>query len=334
MTNQSRELWIDAVKGLTIILVVFHHVFQGVQTSIGFSDLTLEIYRLTSPIRMPLFFLVAGFFAKKAIEGDLKNFVHGKLLHFAYFYILWSIVSIGVRYLLSSFTNNEVKMTDILHIFWEPTFSLWFLYALFLAFATARLTRNISFLTQISIFTLIAVTLNTVPNNDFILIKTFKLYPFFLIGVYGSSQIRSWVSKATVTRVGWLIVTYILIAASISLLSWKVNSVHYYVMALLGCAAVMSLIYVTKNTFLVSRVLTYVGERSLYIYLMHFVPAAAVRVIGVKLGFESYPLLMSLIGTLISVGLCLIVFKVLQSISILKFLLEKPSFRAKLRSAY
>ena len=61
----NREKYIDAVKGFTIILVVLHHVVSGTNAAMGLPGWFMVLYKLTVPIRMPLFFLVAGFFAKK-----------------------------------------------------------------------------------------------------------------------------------------------------------------------------------------------------------------------------------------------------------------------------
>ena len=57
----ERHYWIDMVKGLTIILVVFHHGFMGVSSAGLVSGTLMNFYSLTKPIRMPLFFMVSGF---------------------------------------------------------------------------------------------------------------------------------------------------------------------------------------------------------------------------------------------------------------------------------
>lgn len=325
MSHQSRELWIDAVKGLTIILVVFHHVFQGVQTSIGFSDLTLEIYRLTSPIRMPLFFLVAGFFAKKAIDGTFNKFLETKVLHFAYFYVLWSIISITTRSALGAYTNNDVQYSDIFKIFWEPTFTLWFLYALLIAFTVARLTRNIPFKIQIVVSFLVAIAVHSLPDQNLILVRTAKLYPLFIIGVYYSSSVRNWVSESSDKSLFALFGGYILIATLLFITKQPVNWFYYYLLAAFGITSMMKAMYMLRAIKPVFSALRYVGERSMYVYLMHFLPAAGSRVILTKSGFSD-PILITLVCTLISVLSCLIVYRLVSKLIPRNFLFIKPEF--------
>jgi uncharacterized membrane protein YcfT len=323
MPSHSREVWIDAVKGLTIILVVFHHVFHGVQASIGFSDLTLEIYRLTSPIRMPLFFLVAGFFAKKSIDGSIHKFIDTKVAHFIYLYVLWSIISITIRSALSSFTHNDVSYLDILTIFWEPTFTIWFLYALLIAFVTARLTRGVPPIVQVIGALILGVIAQNVSEGSNILVKTAKLYPLFIIGVHYSYLIRNRVVNSS--YVIFFIVTALYVAGALFAYQYsiKLTSYLYYVMAGFGVLSLMTAINILENVKPIFNTLQYVGKKSIYIYLMHFLPAAGARIILIKFGFND-PLLIVLLGTLISVLSCLVVCEVINRIKGANFLFQKP----------
>ena len=325
MNSQFREQWIDAVKGLTIILVVFHHVFQGVQTSLGFSDLTLEIYSLTNPIRMPLFFLVAGFFAKKSIEGKLSKFIETKVAHFIYLYVLWSVISITIRSALSSFTNNNVQYTDILNIFWEPTFTIWFLYALLIAFVVARITRALPPIIQIIGALTLAILVDNIPDGSNILLKTIKLYPFFIIGVYCSYLIRKGIENKSALIFFAGTTLYIVGTALLFKYEIELKSFIYYIIAAFGVSSLMAAVRLLGNIKFIFNALQYSGERSIYIYLMHFLPAAGSRVILEKIGFTE-PMIITLVGALISVLSCLAVCEVLRRFEVTNILFQLPRF--------
>ncbi len=72
-SSKARETWVDAVKGFTISLVVFHHVFVGVKNAIGIPEWVVDIYMLTTPIRMPLFFWLRGSMLKSQYLVKEKN---------------------------------------------------------------------------------------------------------------------------------------------------------------------------------------------------------------------------------------------------------------------
>lgn len=323
---KEREMWVDAVKGLTIFLVVFHHVFGGMNTAVGFSDDVNAFYNLLSPVRMPLFFLVAGFFAYKSIHGNVKSFINNKVIYFLYFYILWSFISISTRAFLSQYTNNKINFFDFFGIFLHPTFTLWFLYSLCITFILLRLFRNVKPIIQlIASLAIASFVINMDLSTTYRLLnKTLPLIPFFIIGVYWSEKIRIWVKKANGLRFAWLFCLLFLLGYT----AYIYNSIHepilYYSIALLSSGLIMSLIYYFRNS-LFFIILTKIGSKSLFIYLMHFLPAAALRVLILKLDLPLSLLFITLICTCVSVALCLIVYKLLKDFPFIKYVFQMPN---------
>ncbi len=147
--SKSRVDWVDAVKGFTILLVILQHTTYGVAAAMpDFPGAFYAICKWAEPFRMPLFFLVAGLFAQKALKAPLRSFLDGKIIHFAYFYVLWTVIQIGLKLALpggSSVTVNDLALAVI-----EPFGILWFIYCLALFFGVMRLTQHLpqSFVTQ------------------------------------------------------------------------------------------------------------------------------------------------------------------------------------------
>lgn len=322
--NDNRQLWIDAVKGLTIIMVVFHHVFYGVQASLGLSDFIVDAYKLTNPIRMPLFFSVAGFFALKSINSPFSSFLEKKVYHFLYLYVLWSVISISIRAFLSDFTNNEVYLSDLFYIFWRPTFTIWFLYALLIAFLAARLTRNVNPHFQIFLALVCGSIAYAFPEFDNIFTRTIKLYPFFIAGVYFSKNIRFLVEQKTKVILLMTGISYFLLSMLVFKKWLEMNFFLYYSMAILGALFFMTFVRILSPENAIFRGLSFVGARSLHIYLMHFLPAAGFRVLLVKSGMSD-PLYIIFLGTFFSVLSCIFVSAILTKYRFFKFLFSKPN---------
>ncbi|HEX7776010.1 MAG TPA: acyltransferase family protein, partial [Parvibaculum sp.] len=186
--------WIDTDKGLSIILVVARHTAYGVAASTGHMPFIFGlISTLSLPYRMPLFFVVAGLFAASALKRPLREFLDKKLVHFAYFYFLWSAIQIGIKVALPGEGNHVVAWKDLLLSPIEPFGVLWFIYALPLFFMIMRLTRNVPkalVLGVALIFYFARIDTGwTVPDEAAL------RFVFFAGGVYGAPyvfQIAGW----------------------------------------------------------------------------------------------------------------------------------------------
>ena len=94
---EDRIAWIDYAKGWSIVLVVTMHSALGVGLAVGEQGWLHEVVAFAKPFRMPDFFLVAGLFAGRAIEGPWRAFTDRKVLHFVYFYALWLFIALAVK---------------------------------------------------------------------------------------------------------------------------------------------------------------------------------------------------------------------------------------------
>ena len=65
---KQRVGWVDAAKGLCILLVVLGHAITELQAHGYYTAQWAGINFFLGPIRMPLFFLLSGLFAGKALK--------------------------------------------------------------------------------------------------------------------------------------------------------------------------------------------------------------------------------------------------------------------------
>ncbi|MCE9651108.1 MAG: acyltransferase family protein [Parvibaculum sp.] len=318
----KRVDWIDAVKGLTIVLVVMKHVTYGEAVVLHQTPYLFNIFcEFTIPFRMPLFFLVAGLFAQKALRAPLRGFIDSKILHFAYFYLLWSAIQIGVKIILPHEGHWDVSYKDLLLIPLEPFGLLWFIYALAVFFALMRFARDVR--APIMIAFALALYFTKLDTGWTMPDEFARRFIFFVSGVYAAPyvfQMANWaiadarrgvsVGLALLVAVGAIVFTGLVDQRAIELLT-----------GFTGAAGTIMLIAVLASKGY-AKPLAYIGSRSLYIFLAFFLPMAAARVAMVRLGFENGDLV-TLIALISAIAVPLLVFRLTENTP-LSFLFKRP----------
>lgn len=179
----SRDSWADFAKGLTIILVVMMHSTLGVELATGKSAFMADIVAFARAFRMPLFFAISGLFAASAIHRLWSRFADTKLIHFAYFYVLWSVLQIGARLVFAGQGNHEISWQQLFLIPIEPFGTIWFIYVLPFFFLIARFVRS----QRAGYVLCLAGLLSPFQTNTgwIAFDATTKYLFFFLAGLYG-----------------------------------------------------------------------------------------------------------------------------------------------------
>ena len=125
----ARVDWVDYAKGICIIMVVMMHSTLGVEKVAGELSWLNGFIDWARPFRMPDFFLISGLFLAARIDRPWRNFLDGKVLHFAYFYLLWMTIQLLVK---------GPSVQGWLMGLVEPFGTLWFIYMLALFCMTAH----------------------------------------------------------------------------------------------------------------------------------------------------------------------------------------------------
>ncbi len=130
----GRRSWVDAVRGLGILLVVIGHTLRGLGAAELLPDTPLWSFldRFIYSFHMPLFFFVAGLFLVPAPDEKYLDFAQRRLVRLGYPYLLWASLQTLSQVLLSRYTNHAAGMRDFLALGFEPPMQFWFLYALLL----------------------------------------------------------------------------------------------------------------------------------------------------------------------------------------------------------
>jgi uncharacterized membrane protein YcfT len=323
MNEKSRLAWVDTDKGLSIILVIARHTTSGVALSLGKMPLVFGlISTLSTPYRMPLFFIIAGLFAADYMRRPLREFLDRKLLHFAYFYFLWSAIQIAVKMSLPG-GLHEVGLKDLLLSPIEPFGALWFIYALPLFFVMMRIMRDVPKLLVVAvalIFYFARIDTGwTVPDEAAL------RFIFFVTGVYAAPrvfQIADWARANTLnaTLLGTLTLAAVGVTALTPLIDTRAIELLAGFSGSIGCVMLVS-VAASKG---LTGWLTYLGSRSLYVFVAFFLPMAATRVVMLKLGVTNGDLI-TLVSVVLAVTLPLLAAKAVEGTP-LAFLFTRPQF--------
>src|SRR4030081_1564038 len=138
----GRVSWADYAKGFCIIMVVMMHSTLGVEEAVGREGFMHALVAFAKPFRMPDFFLISGLFLSRIIDRDWRTYLDRKVVHFAYFYVLWVTIQFGFkRRCVAAETSWAHAGFLYLESFIEPFGTLWFIYLLPVFFVVAKATR-------------------------------------------------------------------------------------------------------------------------------------------------------------------------------------------------
>src|SRR3979411_308446 len=141
----QRVDWVDYAKGFCIVFVVMMHSTLGVENAAGQEGWLHTVVAFAKPFRMPDFFLISGLFLAQVIDRDWRTYLDRKVVHFVYFYLLWTALQFGFKAPLLA-RDQGVTGAAWLYVesFWEPFGTLWFIYLLPIFFVVTKLARSLA----------------------------------------------------------------------------------------------------------------------------------------------------------------------------------------------
>ena len=319
--SAGRLAWIDYVRGICIILVCYRHCFDGLREA----DLPVNDYHVLSILnvcfysfRMPLFFIISGLFVSRSLQKkSLKDYVWGRFSIVFYPLIIWGFLQITLQILFKDYINATPSPSDYINLIIFPrnpsnNQQFWYLNALFFVgafYAFFKVVLRFALWQQVVLGLLlysIAGYLGYKGISFYIFPDIFHFYIYFCIGDILSSFIFKKETSRIILSPKWLITSAIFciimqtIFTSINMRHADDNYVNTHMIylflpiSLSGCALMIQLAQLLqkKDSF---RWLRVVGYHSLYIYLMHLMLIAAVRIVLVRVLDITYiPLIMAI----------------------------------------
>ena len=329
----ARIDWVDYAKGICIVMVVMMHSVLGVELAAGETGSMHVLVVFAKPFRMPDFFLISGLFLPRVINRDWRIYLDRKVVHFAYFYVLWVTIQFGFK---APGFAAETSWRDVgllyLESFIEPFGTLWFIYLLPIFFVVTKLTRRIS---PLAIWLTAALLESAHIATGWTAIDEFSarfvyFYSGYLFADYVfalSDRVRMHPSSALAGLAAWAILNGSMVALGAG--EWPVISL---LLGLSGACAI-----VTTGTLLARarrlNVLRFCGEHSIVIYLAFFLPMAASRTLLLRSGLLADIGMVSLIVTMAGIAGSLLIWQAALRLRA-NFLFERPdAFRVAPKKA-
>lgn len=165
--KSKREAWLDALRGVTISLVVLHHSNQAVGALLKESGrelhfLVYNVSNLLGLVRMPAFFLCSGILFAIPARRGWTWFLNKRLAWTAWIAVLWgSIAALLVAAELHYMWEYSGKVTLLQAMMLDPIGNMWFIYAIAILGAYCMVIRRMdpSSAMALSIILSIALTL-------------------------------------------------------------------------------------------------------------------------------------------------------------------------------
>lgn len=323
--TKPRVDWVDYAKGLCIIMVVMMHSTLGVEKAFNQEGWMHAFVAFAMPFRMPDFFLISGLFLGLVIDRNWRTYLDRKVIHFAYFYVLWLLIQGLFRW--PGLAQNEglgAVAEQFLLALIEPFGTLWFIYLLPIFFVVAKLARPVPPIAML----VIAAALESAPiHTGWTVIDEFaNRFFFFLLGWYAATYVFAFADLVArrpglslIGLVAWIMLNTVAVLTGIAVLPGL--SIMF---GLAGAAAVIAIAVLLAQSGRAS-LLQHAGKNSLAIYLAFFLPMVITRTILIKVGIISDIGLISLIVTCTAVVGPLVLLWLVQTTGYGRFLFERPA---------
>jgi fucose 4-O-acetylase-like acetyltransferase len=309
--RDERDIWIDALRGAAILMVVIGHALRGMEnagTSTGalFVFLDARLYA----VHVQLLFFVSGLVVVSSLRRRAaRDFAGSRFSVLLLPMIIWTYVFLGAKLLAGPYQNAPVTWDVLLTSPLPGQLHLWFLWALFLmhllvaalwAIVPARARPAM----VIGLFgaSLLGTMVPLPGLLDHWAGMAFRFLPFFTLGVLvGLHGIRSRRGRTVSVVAAVVGLAAVLLAPQFTALTG--SSLLPSLLACLGAYFSASLLL---SRPVAMKALAYLGVSAMAIYVLHTIFSAGMREALLAAGIAA-PGLHLLIGVLAGVALPIVV---------------------------
>lgn len=320
----GRVDWVDYAKGICIVMVVMMHSVLGVEAAAGQTGFMHLVVMFAKPFRMPDFFLISGLFVSVVIDRDWRVYLDRKVVHFAYFYLLWVTIQFGFKAPSFAAESSWAHVALLyLESFIEPFGTLWFIYLLPIFFVVIKATRRmppplIWGLAALLEMTHVATGWTAIDEfaARFVYIYSGYLFADYVFALSDRARARPDLALAGLAL--WALLNGGLVALGVS--EWPLISIA---LGLAGACAIVTLGTLLARAHWLTF-LRFCGEHSIVIYLAFFLPMATTRTLLLRTGWIADIGMISLIVTIAGVVGALAIWRIALAAGA-TFLFERPA---------
>ncbi|UOB21197.1 acyltransferase family protein [Macrococcus armenti] len=271
--KKERDYYFDNAKLYLIILVVFGHI---IRSYINESQFIYALYMFIYSFHMPAFVLISGYFAKSIHKpGYIKKVALKLLLPYIIFQTFYAVY----YYLIDDVSTIKLNPFD-------PEWAMWFLISLFSWQIILFIVKDINALIVLPVSFLIGVTAGyfSFIDGTLSLSRTLVFLPLFLLGYYAQPSHFKYIRDKKYVIFSILVLSAVFLFYYLFKIdfNWLFGSKPYESIEAhapdmysgFKRLAVYVIIIVSTTSFLnivPNRQLkyTYIGSRTMFIYLLH-----------------------------------------------------------------
>lgn len=318
---RARVGWPDVAKGLCIVLVVLWHVVTKHAIDVPGAGPVTEAWATLNaqllPLRMPLFFLISGMFAGRAVQAVDRASWRRRAGRLLAVYVIWVLVQTAVLALTPDF--DTARATDGWELLAQLTISptnLWYLLALAGYLAIARLTRDLptAFVLPLAFAVAAFAAAGLVPDLGNLWQVVQNLF-FFLAGLRLRDAVERFAASTGIRRALFLMVAFAGATAVVGVLGMRQWPGVWPVLAIVAVACGVAMCaLLDRYVAVVARPLRWIGQRTLPIYVLHMIPLALIDAALRASGWRAIPAVEAIgpiVLTAVVIALCLALHAVL-----------------------
>jgi uncharacterized membrane protein YcfT len=338
MADKQRHDWVDAAKGLSIILVVMMYSAFNVGEYTGDIGVLHYVIGFATPFRMPEFFLISGLFLSNVIARDWLHYSDRRIVHYFYFYALWAAIDIVLKIGIVGHDIPGMVHGLALAVV-EPYGVLWFIYMLGVFSIAAKLAWQFKVPPVLIIVIAAALQMSGFQSASYIVTQFCAYFVFFYLGYIAAPLVFRIVGLAE--RHPRLAVGGLLIWALIEgfLVFWPNGTPHpmgmemglaafpplHLALAIAGAIALCVFgMFLMRFAFM--EWLRWLGEHSLVVYLAFTLPMSAVRIIAMKSGLVTGTSALSVLVLLTSTAAPVVLYLLAKRFGVGGFLFKRPAW--------
>ncbi|MEA3467359.1 MAG: acyltransferase [Thermodesulfobacteriota bacterium] len=286
---KQRISWVDYAKGIAIILVVYAHLLSsGLHAGLAIPENFFLLSDSTVySFHMPLFFFLAGLFARQSLlkRGSWKFFV-SKFRFIAYPYLLWSFLQGTVELMFSKQSHRGITVADLFTIPYLPLAQFWFLYAIFLMYAVYAFLSYLGKFAPVILLVLAWILFFNPISSEVMALHGFSTgFLFFILGLL-IKEYFAYVERSSIPFSITLVLFCLLMGSTYTAFEYLIEPTrltdgsHPFYFLFLACVGILFCIglaqYLAKKKC--CTVIKTFGIYSIQIYLVHMLAGVAVRI--------------------------------------------------------
>lgn len=279
MISQNRNISVDVLRGMAMLLVVLGHSMSGCVQEINNSI----IYQLIWTLQMPMFMLISGYVTKYGSQvssfSALKQQIQKKTIAYLLPWIMWTFLIRGV-------ICGQNNFLDLKWLFWHMDAGYWFLFSIWtivivflISSYFSNKTKQVFIIRTICFIggMIVLVCIGFLVGLSFLCIKLTLYYmPFYYLG-YAYTQIenkyktKTWFSCVVSILSAICLCIWVFLITRYSISSFNESFLEIIIRVLSsisGCIAISGLVG-TKSS-IIHKMLAWVGYHSIEIYVIHY----------------------------------------------------------------